>query len=153
MLEYVNLDAILGPIADGSPAGEYLRYAKVYDDIKEARREDEDITRRRSQRPRRTEPAGLRPSFSLELLVSSLWVRNNGYFKMVQVKSAYPSPPVFCDPMRSPFQVHFIIVPVCLPVPVTSFVPSSRRKSSPVLNWISILFEAFLPIRSSPRSP
>lgn len=34
---------LLDPIAENSPAGEDLHYDKVFDQIKEARREDEDL--------------------------------------------------------------------------------------------------------------
>jgi type VI secretion system protein ImpA len=37
-------DDILNPIPGENPSGENLRYAPVYDQIKEARREDEDIS-------------------------------------------------------------------------------------------------------------
>jgi len=43
MLEHINLDAITAPISEEAPAGEDLRYTKVYDEIKEARRADDDI--------------------------------------------------------------------------------------------------------------
>lgn len=43
MLEQINLDLISAPLSDDAPAGEDLRYTKVYDDIKEARRADDDI--------------------------------------------------------------------------------------------------------------
>lgn len=50
MLEHINLETIAAPIADDSPAGEELRYTKVYDDIKEARRADADIPQGEWQR-------------------------------------------------------------------------------------------------------
>lgn len=43
MLELINLEKITASLSDESPAGEELRYTKVYDEIKEARRADEDI--------------------------------------------------------------------------------------------------------------
>ncbi len=43
MLELINLDLISTPLSDEAPAGEDLRYTKVYDDIKEARRAEDDI--------------------------------------------------------------------------------------------------------------
>ena len=43
MLSHINLDAITAPISEESPVGEDLRYTKVYDEIKEARRADDDI--------------------------------------------------------------------------------------------------------------
>ncbi|HIJ88270.1 MAG TPA: type VI secretion system protein TssA [Desulfuromonadales bacterium] len=43
MLDHINLNAIAAPISEESPAGEDLRYTKVYDEIKEARRADDDI--------------------------------------------------------------------------------------------------------------
>ena len=43
MIEQINLEAITAPLSDAAPAGEELRYTKVYDDIKAARRADDDI--------------------------------------------------------------------------------------------------------------
>src|ERR1039457_5896460 len=43
MTEQINLEAITAPLSDDAPAGEELRYTKVYDDIKAARRADDDI--------------------------------------------------------------------------------------------------------------
>lgn len=43
MLGHINLDAVTAPISEESPAGEDLRYTKVYDEMKEARRADDDI--------------------------------------------------------------------------------------------------------------
>lgn len=37
----INVDSILAPIPGENPAGEDLRYAPIYDEIKEARREDD----------------------------------------------------------------------------------------------------------------
>lgn len=42
MLASINLDLISTPLSEDAPAGEDLRYTKVYDDIKEARRADDD---------------------------------------------------------------------------------------------------------------
>ena len=39
----INLDELLAPVSDENPAGEYLRYSGVYDEISEARRADKDI--------------------------------------------------------------------------------------------------------------
>jgi type VI secretion system protein ImpA len=39
-----DLEALLAPIPGDNPAGESLRYASVYDQIKEARRADEALT-------------------------------------------------------------------------------------------------------------
>ncbi|MEW6599492.1 MAG: type VI secretion system protein TssA [Nitrospirota bacterium] len=43
MKRKIDMEAILAPIAGGNPAGDDLRYTPVYDNIKEARREDEFI--------------------------------------------------------------------------------------------------------------
>ncbi len=45
---------LLTPIAGGNPSGENLRYAPVYDKIKEARREDDDAPQGEWQRERKT---------------------------------------------------------------------------------------------------
>lgn len=50
MLEHINLETMAAPITDDSPAGEELRYTKVYDEIKEARRADDDIPQGEWQR-------------------------------------------------------------------------------------------------------
>jgi type VI secretion system protein ImpA len=39
----LDIDALLAPIAGENPAGEALRYAGIYDTIKEARRADDDL--------------------------------------------------------------------------------------------------------------
>ncbi len=39
----IDIDAILAPIPGKNPAGENLRYSPVYDEIKEARREDDTL--------------------------------------------------------------------------------------------------------------
>ncbi len=39
----IDLDVLLQPISDESPAGESLRYSGIYDQITEARRADEDL--------------------------------------------------------------------------------------------------------------
>lgn len=41
----IDLDALLQPISDESPAGESLRYSGIYDEIKEARRADDVLDR------------------------------------------------------------------------------------------------------------
>ena len=41
MNKEIDIDALLAPIPGDNPAGEDLRYTRVYDDIKEARREDD----------------------------------------------------------------------------------------------------------------
>jgi type VI secretion system protein ImpA len=41
----IDLDAILTPIEGENPAGENLRYTPTYDDIQEARRQDDDLDR------------------------------------------------------------------------------------------------------------
>ncbi len=38
----INLDALLSPISEESPAGESVRYSGIYDEIAEARRADDD---------------------------------------------------------------------------------------------------------------
>jgi type VI secretion system protein ImpA len=45
MAPIIDLEKLLQPIADDSPAGENLRYTQVYDDIKEARRADDTLDR------------------------------------------------------------------------------------------------------------
>lgn len=42
--EVINTEALLAPIADENPAGESLQYAGLYDEIREARRADEQFT-------------------------------------------------------------------------------------------------------------
>lgn len=39
----IDLDALLAPIAGDNPAGELLQYSGVYDEIREARRQDDDF--------------------------------------------------------------------------------------------------------------
>jgi type VI secretion system protein ImpA len=39
----INLEALLTPISEEKPAGEYLRYSGIYDEISEARRADKDV--------------------------------------------------------------------------------------------------------------
>jgi len=39
----VDLDVLLSPISGDSPSGESMRYSGIYDEIKEARRADEDL--------------------------------------------------------------------------------------------------------------
>jgi type VI secretion system protein ImpA len=41
----IDLEAILAPIEGDNPAGENLRYSQTYDDIQEARREDDALDR------------------------------------------------------------------------------------------------------------
>jgi type VI secretion system protein ImpA len=41
----IDIDAILAPIPGDNPAGEDLRYSPTYDEIKEARREDDQLDR------------------------------------------------------------------------------------------------------------
>jgi hypothetical protein len=36
----INLDALLAPISEEKPSGEYMRYSGIYDEISEARRSD-----------------------------------------------------------------------------------------------------------------
>ncbi len=45
MKKTLDIQAILSPIADDSPAGEPLRYDPVFDEIQEARRADDDLAR------------------------------------------------------------------------------------------------------------
>jgi type VI secretion system protein ImpA len=47
-------DDLLNPVSDSSPAGENLRYAPIYDKIKEARREDDDAPQGEWTRTRKT---------------------------------------------------------------------------------------------------
>ena len=44
MSEVIDFEALLAPIGDDNPAGESLRYEGTYDQIKEARREDEVLS-------------------------------------------------------------------------------------------------------------
>ncbi len=39
----IDLNALLKPISDENPSGEYLRYSGIYDEISEARREDDPL--------------------------------------------------------------------------------------------------------------
>ncbi|MBS1794056.1 MAG: type VI secretion system protein TssA [Acidobacteria bacterium] len=39
----INLEALLAPISEDKPAGEYLRYSGIYDEISEARRADDNL--------------------------------------------------------------------------------------------------------------
>ncbi len=39
----IDFDGLFAPISEENPAGEYLRYAGVYDEISEARRADKDV--------------------------------------------------------------------------------------------------------------
>src|SRR5262245_34089558 len=41
--QVINFDSLLAPIPGEVPSGQALRYAPVYDGIKEARREDENL--------------------------------------------------------------------------------------------------------------
>src|SRR5215213_5504675 len=40
----INLDTLLTPISEEKPAGEYLRYSGIYDEISEARRADKEVS-------------------------------------------------------------------------------------------------------------
>lgn len=46
-------DDLLNPVSESNPGGENLRYAPVYDKIKEARREDDDAPQGEWQRARK----------------------------------------------------------------------------------------------------
>ena len=39
----INFEALLAPISEEKPSGEYLRYSGIYDEISEARRSDKDV--------------------------------------------------------------------------------------------------------------
>jgi type VI secretion system protein ImpA len=39
----INLEALLTPVSEEKPSGEYLRYSGIYDEISEARRADKDV--------------------------------------------------------------------------------------------------------------
>jgi type VI secretion system protein ImpA len=39
----INFEALLTPISEEKPSGEYLRYSGIYDEISEARRSDKDV--------------------------------------------------------------------------------------------------------------
>ena len=41
----INIDALLEPIPGDNPAGQYLRYSGIYDEIAEARRADDALNR------------------------------------------------------------------------------------------------------------
>ena len=45
MNQTIDIDAIMSPIPGENPAGEDLRYTSVYDEIKEARRADDELDR------------------------------------------------------------------------------------------------------------
>ncbi len=51
MTTTIDVEAILAPIEGASPAGEYLRYTPIYDEIQEARREDDQLDLGDWQRP------------------------------------------------------------------------------------------------------
>jgi type VI secretion system protein ImpA len=40
----INLEALLSPVSEEKPAGEYLRYSGIYDEISEARRADLEVS-------------------------------------------------------------------------------------------------------------
>lgn len=40
----INLETLLSPVSEDKPAGEYLRYSGIYDEISEARRADKDVS-------------------------------------------------------------------------------------------------------------
>jgi type VI secretion system protein ImpA len=50
MKQSIDVDALLAPIPGDNPAGEDLRYSPVYDEITEARREDDTLDRGQWQR-------------------------------------------------------------------------------------------------------
>ena len=50
MKQSIDVDALLAPIPGDNPAGEDLRYSPVYDEISEARREDDTLDRGQWQR-------------------------------------------------------------------------------------------------------
>ena len=50
MKKPIDVDALLSPIPGDNPAGEDLRYSPVYDEISEARREDDTLDRGQWQR-------------------------------------------------------------------------------------------------------
>ena len=54
MKNLIDIAALLSPIPGDNPAGEELRYAKVYDDIKEARRADDVLPQGEWQREIKT---------------------------------------------------------------------------------------------------
>lgn len=54
MKTLLDLDLILAPIADDQPAGEDLRYSSTYDEIKEARRADDQLDQGAWQREIKT---------------------------------------------------------------------------------------------------
>src|SRR5512143_109315 len=49
----IDLEKILAPIPGDNPAGEDLRYGPIYDDIKEARRADDDLPLGKWERERK----------------------------------------------------------------------------------------------------
>src|SRR5262245_36487639 len=49
----IDIDALLAPIAGDNPAGANLKYAGLYDEINEARREDEDLAQGEWKRERK----------------------------------------------------------------------------------------------------
>lgn len=62
------LDDVLTPIAGDNPAGQDLRYAPVYDKIKEARREDDDLSQGAWQHERKVADSALAIKLAQEAL-------------------------------------------------------------------------------------
>ena len=66
-------DNLLNPISGENPCGENLRYAVVYDKIKEARREDDDAPQGDWQRERKTADHALVSSKQLCKTKGLMW--------------------------------------------------------------------------------
>jgi type VI secretion system protein ImpA len=71
MKRAIDIDAILAPIPGDNPAGENLRYAPVYDEIKEARRADDPLDRGDWDREIKTSDWDKVIALSLEALTES----------------------------------------------------------------------------------
>ena len=64
----IDIDALLAPIPGENPAGEDLRYSPIYDDLKEARRADDQLERGEWQREIKTSDWGKVISIAIEAL-------------------------------------------------------------------------------------
>ena len=48
----IDVEALLAPVPGGNPAGESLQYAGLYDEIRRARRADEEFEKKRNEKQR-----------------------------------------------------------------------------------------------------
>ena len=65
-------DDLLNPIPGENPGGENLRYAPIYDKIKEARREDDDAPQGEWQRERKTADYALTVKLAGEAIATKI---------------------------------------------------------------------------------